>query len=293
MNLLWIGMMVMSQSANVSRAQELYSGAQYAEALRILGDSCDTALDYVGCERVRGSVNSALGKREEAITAFARALQKDPTFRLPESVSPKLAELFSVGASLVERLKGITLEAVTTSLENNIWQLSSEGIGPGELVEGIEVVGVTLYFSPPGSDFFFPVPLRSKGDLWLGELSIGGADRAGLGHYYLALQLDHGEVFPVGDSKDAARVRVQREFDSTQFQAVTDSWSGGGPRGGMSSQPTWMSPAIVGSLLAVTAGVVVVGVIVWVSRPTPNPDQDTTPQATPSSGPQGVALLRW
>ena len=155
--------------------------------------------------------------------------------------------------------------------------------------------GVTLYFSPPGVEDYFPVSLRPVGELWVGDLSIGGSDGGGLGHYYTTWALNNGESLRVGDSQGAKRVRVRREFETDQFRALTDPWVPVVPVAPPVSEeveplPPWASPALVGGLVAVAVGAVITGIVIWLSRPQPNQNQDTTP-GNQFQGSGGVMIL--
>ena len=298
MNVLWLTMVWLTLAGDVGRAQELYLKAQYAASLEVLGSSCDTALDYVTCEKVRGSVMSALGKQPEAVTAFARALLQEPDFDLPPSSSPKLLELLTLAKGAVARLLEFKLEVVTSTADNNVWRFASLGLGTARLGEGLLVEGISLYFSPPGAEDYFPVALRPVGELWVGELSIGGSDGGGLGHYYTTWTLTNGESLRVGDSEAAKRVRVRREFQTDQFRAFTDPWVPVVPVAPPIQEeteplPTWVSPVLVGSLVAVVAGAVITGIVVWFSRPQPNQDQETAPGTQFQRAEGGMTLGQW
>lgn len=284
-------------SSDIAAAQKLYDEAKYKDARAVLGKTCEVALDDVGCEELRASILMALGERDLAVAAYARALLSEPDFEVSMELSPRLLELFEEAKELVRGVSRVKLESVTSDPEDLKWHLATAPMESAPFVEGGEIETITLYFSAPGSDVFSAVPLALEGDHWTGRLSIGPTHISGIGWYYLRIGMSKGAQLRVGSFEQPRPVRVRRTFESSQFAAVTRAWSEGGsseplPERARASMPEWVGVATAVGLAALTVGTVGALVIIWNTRPRSNPNQDTTPTAQPGLN-MGVPLVSW
>ena len=284
-------------SSDIAAAQKLYDEAKYQAAHDALGKTCEAALDDVGCEELRASILMALGERDLAVAAYTRALLSQPDFEVSMELSPRLLELFKEAKELARGVSRVKLESVTSDPEDRQWHLTTTPMVSAPFVEGGEIETVTLYFSAPGSDVFSAAPLALEGDHWSGRLSIGPTHISGIGWYYLRIGMSKGAQLRVGSFEQPRPVRVRRTFESSQFSAVTEGWSGdrrpdSSPNGGQVAMPEWVGMATAVGLATLAVGTVVALVIIWDNRPRSNPNQDTAPTAQPAMS-TGLPLISW
>ncbi len=285
-NLLMV-LMLASPPGDVELAQKLYNEAKYQEAQAALGESCDTALQQVRCEEVRASILIAMGNRDLAIVAYARALLLDPKFALPADSSPKLLDLITEASRLTKRVQQIEIEHVRSNDSDTSWVLTVHDLGPVHSGSGLVIEGVTAYFAAPGSQVFSPVLLAPGKAGWRGELEIGADHESGVGRYYYKVTLSAGAQIRVGNEISHRQVRARRSFESDQYGALTKPW----PHAGESKDPsmdsaeptpTWVWVATASGIVAVVVGSVVVGTLILNNR-----------SKTGGSSLHGEPLLRW
>jgi len=285
-NLLMI-LVLGTSPGDVELAQKLYNEAKYEEAQAALGESCDTALEQVRCEEVRASILIAMGKRDLATVAYARALLMDPNFSLPEDSSPKLLELMTDAGQLAKRVQLIQLESVESNDADTSWILTVKDLGVVESGSGLVIEAVTAYFSPPGSEQFLPVRLVAEKEGWRGELEIGAEHQPGVGRYYYRVTLSSGAQIRVGNEARHRQIRARRSFESDQYGALTKPWPRWGEDKapgveGNEPTPTWVWVAAASGIAVVVVGSVVVGAIILNSR-----------SKSGGSSLHGEPLLRW
>jgi hypothetical protein len=183
---------VATNSSDISQAERLYQQARYADALKALGESCQTQAAPGPCERLRAFIFAALGREDDARAAFARMLDTTPDASLGDDVAPKLRGLFEE-AQRDRRGSKLELESVQASGDQGAWKVK---LRPPP---GVELGSVTAHIAAAGSNDFQTVPLSPEGDVWVGSFqpSAGGI---GTARYFLTAVTKNGAAINSGSS---------------------------------------------------------------------------------------------
>jgi hypothetical protein len=103
-----------ARADDLHEATRLLDIMEYKKALkaadRVLMSPKSGPHELMAAYRIKGLSLSALGKANRSLVAFRRLLALDPSFRLSEDVSPKLAAPFYQAVAMLRGQKGLELE---------------------------------------------------------------------------------------------------------------------------------------------------------------------------------------
>lgn len=103
-----------ARAGDLQEATRLLDIMEYKKALkaadRVLMSPKSGPHELVAAYRIKGLSLSALGKANRSLTAFKKLLAIDPSFRLSDDLSPKLAAPFYQAVAMLRTQKGLKLE---------------------------------------------------------------------------------------------------------------------------------------------------------------------------------------
>jgi len=103
-----------ARASDLQEAARLLDNMEYKKALkaadRVLMSPKSGPHELMAAYRIKGLSLSALGKANRALVAFRKLLELDPSFRLSEDLSPKLAAPFYQAVAMLRSQKGLELE---------------------------------------------------------------------------------------------------------------------------------------------------------------------------------------
>ena len=107
-------LMLPARAGDLQEATRLLDIMEYKKALkaadRVLKSPDSGPYELVAAYRIKGLSLSALGKANRSLTAFRKLLAIDPSFRLSEDLSPKLAAPFYQAVAMQRTQKPLVLE---------------------------------------------------------------------------------------------------------------------------------------------------------------------------------------